>query len=89
MEQGASLTYHGVDIHPTHRIAWYRGVLYCNRCGATIIARASSKLKQLCLLRPGTQAGENRLKSMKAGVYPGPDGWPLPPGSKIADEWMH
>ena len=75
----------GADIHRSHKAAWYRGVLYCTQCGTMAIKQVPKKLKESCLLKPGSTQCASKLKSIKSGNFPGPSGWPLPEGSSITE----
>jgi hypothetical protein len=69
----------GAELHSTHRIVWFRGCTYCNKCGVFSKDRVGGKFRRECLLKPRDIQGCARLKNMKAGIYPYPPGeWPDP-----------
>ena len=69
----------GRAIHRTHHIQYYRGCIYCNKCGARSAVYPSQALSDACLMRPLSPRVQRRLKSMRKGVWPDPPGdWPMP-----------
>ena len=69
----------GAFIHESHKLAWFRGVVYCLKCAASGVKQVPSKLKSKCQMRPGNAQGIAKLKSLKNGEY----AWPLPEGTRI------
>ena len=80
MKPAVGLIYNGHPIHYTHRLKWYRGVLYCAKCGAYSITRVR-KLRNVCLLKPHPTM-RRVLNNFKDGVFLFPGGdWPMPEGT--------
>ena len=70
----------GRAIHISHHLQYYRGCIYCNKCGARSAKHPSPALSTQCLLRPLSPRVQRRLNSMLRGIWPDPPGdWPLPP----------
>ena len=77
--KGSSFYHLGHKLHSTHTFKWYRGVLWCARCGGI----SSSKigiLNRKCRLTADSNHLEYNLKCIERGKCPlqGKD-WPLPP----------
>ena len=60
--------------HHSHRLFVYRGLVYCNKCGA----RGPSRLNKLAdACEPPSADGQRMLNAVRAGVVPpGLDSWP-------------
>ena len=74
------LVFNGVSVNPSHRLRWYRGVLYCLRCGAYSVTRVRT-LASPCKMKTST---EGCLRRIRDGKFPNPKGhWPLPEGEQL------
>ena len=97
LNEGVSPMHLGTVIHSTHRLQWYRGILYCIKCGSYCQTRVQG-LKLECPVKEPGQAppmGRARgLRRLKAGkhpegsrsVFPLPDGAPPPQNNPLVDE---
>ena len=68
--EGTRITFRGVDVHPTHRLRWNRGIIYCAKCGSYGIKRIA-KLADPCLLKPAPTSVAV-LKRLRSGLPPTP-----------------
>ena len=67
----------GKVLHYSHRLVWYRGVVYCRHCGYYSQGKRAQKLVKRCPSKPvATQA--RLLDKMKQGTALTSKGWPLP-----------
>ena len=67
--RGTRITSRGVEVHPSHRLRWNRGILYCVKCGSYGVKRVA-KLADPCLMKPATS--EAVLKRLRSGKTPTP-----------------
>ena len=68
----------GRPIHSSHSITYYRGVIYCNRCGYYSSGGSVRYLRDPCVLKPA-ESQMRLLKRMRDGIYPTSTGdWPMP-----------
>ena len=73
-----TIMFNGRCIHPTHRLVFYRGVLYCNHCGYYSSGARVSLLSEKCRLKC-RKSQKPILKRMRAGIPPlASSNWPLP-----------
>ena len=67
----------GRPIHSSHSITYYRGVIYCNRCGYYSSGGSVRYLRDPCVLKPA-DSQMRLLKRMRDGLYPTTQGeWPM------------
>ena len=74
--RSTELMWKGHSIHITHRLTFYRGVIFCTTCGARSAKGAPQALRSPCGLKPMSPSTAYRLKCMKEGRWPPGD----PPG---------
>ena len=68
----------GRPIHPSHSISYYRGVVYCNRCGYYTSGGRVDYLRKECVLKAAPSQAR-LLKRIRDGIYPTSTGeWPQP-----------
>ena len=83
-----TIMYNGRRIDPTHRLVYYRGVLYCNHCGYYSSGARVSKLAKPCLLKP-RPSQKPILNRMRQGLPPlASCNWPLPDECKTPSELL-
>ena len=72
------LSPHSDQWHRSHQMTVYRGVFYCQQCGAWTTTR-SKKLVGPC--KYPTRGGQQALRDLARGIEPNGlrQGWPLPP----------
>ena len=66
---GKEMVFGGKTIHATHHLAWYRGILYCLRCGCYSELRVRL-LSNICKMKPSGVQAAHGLKRMKEGLHP-------------------
>jgi hypothetical protein len=66
---GKDMFFKGKSVHASHRLAWYRGLLYCLRCGCYSEKRVRL-LAQPCKMKPSGAPAANGLKRIKEGLHP-------------------
>lgn len=71
------ITYRGKVVHPTHSVYFYRGVVYCNRCGYITTGGRIQHLGVPCRMRL-LESQRRVLKGMREGKAPGGKPWPMP-----------
>ena len=72
------LTWMGRPIHASHSITYYRGVIYCNRCGYYSSGGSVRYLRDPCVSQP-PESQLRLLRRMRDGIYPTSTGaWPMP-----------
>ena len=71
--------WHGNIIHRAHALQFYRGCIYCNKCGARSARHFAPALGAVCRMKPTSESVARRLKRMRRGIWPdaGSD-WPMP-----------
>ena len=67
--RAAALMWRGHEIHPSHNITFYRGVIFCAACGSRSATGAPKALCLPCKLKPASGKTALRLKHMKAGHW--------------------
>ena len=72
------IVYNGKIVHPSHKLIYYRGLLYCCICGYYTTGTRIHHLARACRMKaPSSQ--KRLLRCMRAGRAPCPKGvWPLP-----------
>ena len=84
LQNDTQIVYLGRVLHQSHNIVFYRGVVYCLRCGYyTTGGRAHHLATQCCVKSCKTKAykaQEARLRRIRRGKCPRPGGWPAPEG---------
>ena len=80
----SGLHWHGVRVHPTHTLAFCKGIIFCTKCGnySTKIVRALSLKCKMKISNP--QAGKN-LRKLLDGVAPHGVRWPEPGALRAPD----
>lgn len=77
-----SIWHNNAELHPTHHLAWYRGLLFCCKCGDY----ASGKVLILtheCQGRPPNPVQKGSLRRLLQGKVPIKNfKWPKPPKAK-------
>ena len=66
---GKQMLFGGKRIHAPHHLAWYRGILYCLKCGCYSEVRVKS-LSDQCKLNPSGANALSGMNRMKAGLHP-------------------
>ena len=66
---GRELVYGGKTVHASHHLAWYRGILYCLRCGCYSETRVRL-LGEHCKMKPSGLPAANGLRRIKEGLHP-------------------
>ena len=69
LRKGSMLHFNGRAVHPTHHLAWMRGILYCIKCGAYSVTRLI-KLGAPCRLKVLDVTTTRRLNNIRAGKFP-------------------
>ena len=73
-----TIVFHGRCLHPSHRLVFYRGVVYCSHCGYYTSGGRVDKLADPCIIE-GPPHHKRILKRMQQGIYPLKHrDWPLP-----------
>ena len=80
-QRGEGITFKGVTLHSSHRLAWYRGIVYCKICGCYGDKKPVGLTSQCDF--EGTKApvgstGYRNLKSIGKGEHPKGKEWPEP-----------
>ena len=73
----ATIQWCGVHIHPTQKLRWHRGLLYCSECGSTSHVCVVG-LANLCQMKSKNGTAPNGLTRLKKGQHPYYKEWPLP-----------
>ena len=71
------IMFNGKIIHYSHRLMWYRGIVYCLHCGYYSRGLRLGHLWKRCRMKPKASQAPV-LKRIKRGVPPTDTGWPLP-----------
>ena len=69
---GTAIMWLGHQVHPSHYLAWHRGILYCKRCGYYCQKRVD-KLTEPCLLKPPNASQARKLSRLREGKHPTSD----------------
>ena len=87
VRENQGLVFNGRAINPSHRLRWFRGAMYCLRCGGYSVSRVRS-LASPCRMKVNSSI---YLKRIREGMFPNPQGhWPLPEGEQLPAhlEWV-
>ena len=79
---GSSLWYAGAQLHKSHNLCWYRGIMYCTACGSYTTGSRVERLALSCGVKPPNASAARRLKCMKRGEHPTSGQWPQPSGAE-------
>ena len=75
--RGSQVIVNGRVLHPTHNLAWHRGVYFCWRCGYLGTQKRVAQLTDLCRGHK-TPAQAKKLGKLRSGMCPLNSGiWPL------------
>ena len=74
--RGEVIMYHGAKLHSVHKLAWYRGIVYCNNCGAYGHNRFVGLISPNCVKGPLGSDAHRCLKSIRGGRHPKGKPWP-------------
>ena len=66
---GKDMVFEGKSVHASHHLAWYRGILYCVRCGCYSETRVRL-LGDKCRMKPSGTKAANGLRGIKEGLPP-------------------
>ena len=61
---------YGRTIHPTHRLVYLRGILYCQKCGRRTSSKVVRDLADVCALKPSNVSKHYQLNRMQRGLHP-------------------
>jgi ribonuclease HI len=64
-----NMIFRGKSVHASHHLAWYRGLLYCLRCGCYSEKRVRL-LAESCKMMPSGAPAAKGLKRIKEGLHP-------------------
>ncbi len=73
------------QVHDSHRMAWLRGIAWCQRCGA-YTTRMPRRLLAPCVGRPATEAQANVRRRLMSGLPPTTAGYLLRGGRTDAND---
>jgi hypothetical protein len=73
------IIHNGKVLDKSHKLAWIRGILYCNKCGTYTRNRVCGLAKP-CRMKC-TAASQRVLKDINNGLCPSKSIWPLPEGA--------
>ena len=71
------ITYRGKVVHPSHSVYYYRGVVYCNRCGYLTTGGRIQHLGVPCRMKV-LRSQRRVLTGIHQGRSPGGKAWPMP-----------
>ena len=75
-QRGPPIVYNGKLLDRSHKLRWYKGLLYCGCCGSSSVNRVKG-LKDPCKLKSPTVNMTRRLNSIRSGKPPYPlTTWP-------------
>ena len=73
------VSFKGILLHATHRLAMYRGLVFCVACGfyaATLVRDLRWQCQCLEKRQPPTLQGRQNLRRLAAGICPQGASWP-------------
>jgi len=74
--------HNSAELHPTHHLAWQRGLIFCCKCGYYGAGRVV-RLTQECRMKPPNLVQKGRLRRLLQGKVPIKGfTWPKPPEAK-------
>ena len=77
----SNLAVNGREVHPSHSLAWKRGVLFCRVCGYHSVKKIV-RLKDKCRMKVPNEAIRRHLTGIYLGRPPTSNGrWPQEEGS--------
>ena len=81
LKGGDFLTFGAVRLHVSHHVAAYRGVIWCERCGAWTSGQRARLLASACeRIQPHMRWGREQLRKLKPPVASTVEwDWPEPP----------
>ena len=79
---GAEIWHDSAELHPSHHLAWNRGLIFCCKCGHYGAGKVV-RLTQECQMKPPNQVQKGRLRRLLQGRVPIKGFiWPKPPDAK-------
>ena len=87
-EAGLPFVLRSFELHASHKLRHYGGVIWCNACGciATVKGRGHPKgLLSPCTGQPRGKNTRNSLEAMKLLQPPGANGWPASSNFALCD----
>ena len=83
----SNLAINGREVHPSHCLAWKRGVLFCSVCGYHAVKKIV-RLHDRCRLKVPNEAIRRHLNGIYLGKSPTSSGrWPQEEGSAPPRAW--
>ena len=83
----SNLAVNGREVHPSHSLAWKRGVLFCRVCGYHSVKKIV-RLKDKCRMKVPNEAIRRHLTGIYLGRPPTSNGrWPQEEGSVPPRAW--
>ena len=83
----SNLEINGREVHPSHCLAWKRGVLFCSSCGCYAVKRIV-RLRDRCRMKVPNETVRRHLRGIYLGKSPTSSGkWPHEEGSIPPRAW--